>query len=103
MINYQGLNQSIQSSGKGTGIQVSKKIRQSLVLCQIAVVSVLVFINIVLFKEALSIVNEPLGFETDDISFVVLALPATKDDEKAALVANILQVRSQLSALPQVA
>jgi predicted permease len=103
MINYRGLNQSIQSSGKGSGIQISKKIRQSLVLCQIAVVSALVFINIVLFKEALSIINEPPGFETDDISFVVLSLPATKDDENAALVANMLQVRSQLSALPQVA
>ena len=105
MINYRGLNQSIQSSGKGSGIQVSKKIRQSLVLCQIAVVSALVFINIVLFKEALSIINEAPGFETDDISFVVLASPPAKDDNNAeleTLAANMLQVRSQLSALPQV-
>jgi predicted permease len=102
MINYRGLNQSIQSSGKGGGIQVSKRIRQSLVLCQIAVVTALVFINIVLFKEAVSTINEPSGFETDDISFLVLSLPPTKDDDNGALVASMLQVRRQLSALPEV-
>ena len=50
MIDYRGLNQSMQSGGKGTGIQVPMKVRQGLVLCQIAIVTVLVFINIVLFN-----------------------------------------------------
>jgi hypothetical protein len=74
MIDYRGLNQLMQSGGKGTGIQVSKKVRQGLVLCQIAIVTLLVFINIVLFNEAITTINRPSGFATKDISFLVISL-----------------------------
>jgi predicted permease len=102
MIDYRSLNQSMQSSGKGTGIQVSKKVRQGLVLCQIAIVSVLVFINIVLFNEAITTINRPSGFETKQISFLVISLPAVSETERSGLVANVSDVRNKLVALPQV-
>ena len=102
MIDYRGLNQSMQSGGKGTGIQVSKKMRRGLVLCQIAVVTLLVFINIVLFKEAFTTINRPSGFETQDISFLVLSLPAVSETEQAGLATNVRAVRNKLAALPQV-
>ena len=102
MIDYRALNQSMQSGGKGTGIQVSKKVRQGLVLCQIAVVTLLVFINIVLFKEAFTTINRPSGFETQDISFLVLSLPAVSETEQAGLVAHVWEVRNKLAALPQI-
>ena len=102
MIDYRALNQSMQSSGKGTGIQVSKTLRQGLVLCQIAIVTVLVFINIVLFNESFSTINRPSGFDTQDTSFLVLSLPAVSETQRAGLVAQVSDVRSKLAALPQV-
>jgi len=102
MINYRDLNQSMQSGGKGTGIQVSKKMRQGLVLCQIAVVTLLVFINIVLFKEAITTINRPSGFETQDISFLVLSLPAVSETEQVGLMADVREVNIKLAVLPKV-
>jgi predicted permease len=102
MIDYRALNQSIQSGGKGTGIQVSKKMRQGLVLCQIAVVTLLVFINIVLFKEAFTTINRSSGFETQDISFLVLSLPKVNEAQQAGLSVHVEEVRNKLAALPQV-
>jgi predicted permease len=102
MIDYRALNQSMQSGGKGTGIQVSKKVRQGLVLCQIAIVTVLVFINIMLFNEAATLINRSSGFETKDISFLVISLPAVNETERGGLLANVSEVRNKLAALPQV-
>lgn len=102
LINYHALSQSLQSSGKGLGIQVSKRMRQGLIFCQIALVSSLVFINLVLFKEALTSIAEPSGFSTDDISFAVLSVPHRADTEEAILRANIIEFRNNLSSMPQV-
>jgi predicted permease len=102
MIDYRALNQSIQSGGKGTGIQVPRKVKQGLVLCQIAVVTSLVFINIVLFDQAVTTINRPSGFETKDTAFLVLSLPAVSETEQAGLTAHVSEVRSKLTALPQV-
>ena len=54
MINYKALNSTLQSSGKGTGVQVSKNIRKILIICQVAIVTTLVFVNISLLKDAIS-------------------------------------------------
>jgi ABC-type antimicrobial peptide transport system permease subunit len=51
MINYRALNSMLQASGKGTGVQVSKRFRQALIVSQVAIATVLVFANITLFKE----------------------------------------------------
>jgi predicted permease len=102
VINYRGLNQSMQSGGKGTGIQVSKNLRQALVMCQIAIVTLLVFINIVLFNESISTINRTSGFETKNISFLVIATPNVAEAEQAELQADVSEVRRKLAALPQV-
>ena len=102
MIDYRALNQSMQSGSKGGGIQVSKKVRQGLVLCQIAIVTVLVFINIVLFNEAATIINRDSGFATKDISFLVISLPSVSESERAGLQVNVSEVRNKLAVLPQV-
>jgi hypothetical protein len=102
MIDYRALNQSMQRGSKGGGIQVSKKVRQGLVLCQIAIVTVLVFINIVLFNEAATIINRDSGFATKDISFLVISLPSVSESERAGLQVNVSEVRNKLAVLPQV-
>ncbi|MEP1445039.1 MAG: ABC transporter permease [Paraglaciecola sp.] len=102
MIDYRHLNQSMQSGGKGIGKQVPTRVRQGLVFAQIAIVTLLVFINIVLFSEAMTTINRPSGFATKNISFLVLSLPRVDESQRSGLVANMAEVRDKLAALPQV-
>ncbi|MCJ8320947.1 MAG: ABC transporter permease [Colwellia sp.] len=102
MINYHALNSTLQSSGKGAGIQVSAKIRNILITSQVAIVTALVFINITLFKDAINTLNQPTGYESNNRYFFVMSLPSSNEDNKDELLANIHLMREKLLALPQV-
>jgi predicted permease len=99
MINYHALNTTLQSSGKGGGIQVSKRVRNILISSQIATATALVFINVVLYKDASELVNQPLGYQTDNITAVVLALPSV---EQGLKIQKITELKSELLAHPKV-
>jgi predicted permease len=103
MINYRMLNQTLQSSGKGTGIQVSKSIRQGLILCQIMIVTALVFINMVLFGESVNIISNELGYDAKGVSFVVLSLPNVDESEQEQLITQMADIRNKLESLPEIA
>ena len=100
-IKYQALNSMLQSSGKGTGIQVSKSFRQLLITCQMAIATILVFVNINLFQASMTTINEPLGFEVNNTTYLTLSYAARKRpplDEVAPVVAEI---RKKLMQLPE--
>jgi predicted permease len=99
MINYHDLNATLQASGKGNGIQVSKRVRNILISSQIAIASALVFINIVLYIDATKLVNQPLGYETDNNVAVVLSLTSIEQNSRAA---TLTQLKAELRNLPQV-
>ena len=99
MINYHALNTTLQSSGKGSGIQVSKRVRNILISSKIATATALVFINVVLYKDASGLVNQPLGYQTDNITSVVLALANVESDTKEHKVAEL---KRELLAHPKV-
>lgn len=102
MINYRQLNLQLQSSGKGTGIQVSKTIRQILIGSQVAIAMVLVFANMSLFNAAVDNIRSPLGFDVSDTyhaSFSVSA-PTYPEGEVVRPIMNDLQ--QELLKLPQV-
>lgn len=101
-INYQVLNSKLQSSGKGTGIQVSKRIRQLLVACQVCIVTALVFINISLFKDSLTIINKDDGFNISGITSVRLSQLASERPSFEKRVAMMNEIRQELLATPQV-
>lgn len=102
-INYKSLNKTLQSSGKGTGIQVSKTIRQLLIVSQVFVVTLLVFINISLFKDAMTTINKHDGFEINNLASADLArtVPTRLSSEKRSAV--MLTIKNAIAALPQVA
>jgi len=102
MINYHSLNASLQSSGKGTGIQVSKKTRKVLIISQVAIVTVLVFVNIILFKDAINTINKDGGFNTDNISHLVLGVAPPSDSKQDNRQTHMLAVKAKLLELPQV-
>jgi len=102
IINYNALNTALQSSAKGSGLQVSKKTRQVLIASQVALATVLVFANISLLKDAIKTINTPIGFVTNNISTLILSFSSTdllSEEETKPIMAEIMK---KLEALPQV-
>ena len=102
MINYRALNTTLQSSGKGSGLQVSKKTRQVLIASQVALATVLVFANISLLKDAVKTINAPIGFTTNNISTLILNFSSPTPPSREEAIPLMAKVMEKLEALPQV-
>ncbi|SFD28923.1 ABC transporter permease [Pseudoalteromonas denitrificans] len=102
MINYHALNLALQSSGKGTGIQVSKQTRKTLVITQVAIVTALVFVNIILFKDSIKTINQPSGFNIENMSHLVLGVSPAKKGEQDSRAAALLELRKLLLSQPEI-
>ena len=102
MINYRALNTTLQSSGKGSGLQVSKKTRQVLIASQVALATVLVFANFSLLKDAVKTISTPLGFETNNISTLILNFSSTNFPSQEEAMPIMAEIMEKLAALPQV-
>lgn len=99
IINYRELNTSLQSSGKGNGLQVSKTTRQVLITSQIAVAATLIFINFMLFQDAYNLMKKPLGYQTENTYAVVLALP---NADQSLNEQAITELKTNLLHLPKI-
>jgi len=102
MVNYQAISHHLHSGSKGISVQVSSKIRQLLIISQVAIASVLVFGNISLFTAALKTINEPLGVNTAnfvDVDFSTARNPTQEERDGPVLGTAI---KNSLLALPQV-
>jgi len=102
MIDYQALNHNLQSSAKGSGIQVSKRIRQVLIISQVAIASSLVFININLFDDAITDIATPAGYDSDNVVAIKLSADATLPRGSDESIALLKAIRTQFNDLPQV-
>jgi predicted permease len=102
MINSLVLNTTLQSSGKGSGLQVSKKSRQVLIASQVALATVLIFANFSLLKSAVKTINAPLGFVTDNISTLTLNFSSSDFPSRTETVQIMAEIMKKLEALPQV-
>jgi predicted lysophospholipase L1 biosynthesis ABC-type transport system permease subunit len=101
-INYRTLNSMLQSSGKGTGVQVSKFFRQSLIVSQVAIATVLVFVNVSLFKQAMGTITEPTDFSVQNMSQLSLAVSAAEMPPPEEVSAVMTELKKKLLELPQV-
>ncbi len=102
MINYKALNSTLQSSGKGTGIQVSKSIRQILIISQVTVAMALIFININIFNDSIETINEPMGFTVENMVSTNLSYSAQKWPSQEERIPLMSKIREKLTQLPQV-
>lgn len=102
MINYRALNSMLQASGKGTGVQVSKRFRQSLIVSQVAIATILVFTNITLFKEAVDTITQPSGYTVDNMTQMTLSVSAPQVPPQEEVAATMAELKKGLLALPQV-
>jgi predicted permease len=102
MINYRALNSVLQASGKGAGVQVSKRFRQALIVSQVAIATVLVFANITLFKEALDTIRQPSGYTVENMTQMSLSVSAQELPPQEKVVATMIELKKKLLELPQV-
>lgn len=72
VINYKNLNSVIQSSGKGTGVQVSSKTRKILIILQVTIATFLVFSNLLLFNQALKPLSVSKGYDLKGVYMLYL-------------------------------
>lgn len=102
MINYRALNSTLQASGKGTGVQVSKRFRQVLIVSQVAIATVLVFANITLFKEAVNTINQPTSYSVQNMQHMSLSVSAPEFPPQEEMAATMAELKKKLLELPEV-
>ncbi|GGY74698.1 hypothetical protein GCM10011613_20200 [Cellvibrio zantedeschiae] len=71
-INYRALNQLLQTSGKGTGVQLSKKVRLFLVFSQVMFTAIVLTASMQILFKSLQHIRQPLGFAEKDIYRIAL-------------------------------
>lgn len=102
LVDYRYLNISLQSSGKGNGIQVSKKSRHVLIASQVALATVLIFINLTLFKDSLKIINSHVGFNTENLTTLTLNFTAPQHPTEEEAIPIMAEIIESLESLPEV-
>jgi len=101
-INRKTLAIIINSSGKGTDNQLPKQLRQLLIICQITVASVLIFISLNLFKEAVSKINAPSYLNINRVITLTLAPTKTVEMNAESTLVELSLITQKLAELPQV-
>lgn len=77
LIKYRQLQATLQSSGKGSGLQISKRVRFFLVACQIFVVTVILAINTNIFDSGMRTLAQPLSFKSENLYVLQLTNSTT--------------------------
>jgi putative ABC transport system permease protein len=86
-INYRALNNLLQTSGKGVGLQINKKIRNLLIVSQVALTGILLAASLHILVQSVSQLTQPLGYNTDDqyqvrLSIATLWETKTKEERR---------------------
>lgn len=106
VVKYDDLKTQLQSSGKGSGLQISKKIRNALIITQVTLASLLLVGTSVVIEQALSTIMHPLGFNEEDVSYLRIARPkgfeGYADQTLTELNLLTLEIKKKLTLLPEV-
>jgi len=105
VVNYDKLQSNLQSSGKGSGLQISKRIRHTLIAAQVTLATLLLISASVIIEQALETVLHPLGFNEEDVVYLRVDRPKGADYSPESLVEmNLLtlEIKSELTKLPSV-
>jgi predicted permease len=105
VVKYDKLQTQLQSSGKGSGLQVSKRTRHVLIAVQVALATLLLAGASIVIEQALETVLHPLGFNEEDVYYLRVDRPKGSSYSPESLVEmNLLtlNIKSELEKLPQV-
>lgn len=101
-INYTKLNALLQSSGKGTGIQISSRIRQLLIMMQVMLTTILVSASLHILQQSTHNINQSVGFATEDLYQVILNSGTQAERPAAEQKHNLLTIREKLLTHPHI-
>ncbi|HEY0923189.1 ABC transporter permease [Rheinheimera pacifica] len=111
-INYRALQQNLQSSGKGSGVQISSNTRQLLIGSQVALAALLLVCSAQVLLQSLSELRQQVGFTTehrfqitvDDITPIPASSLPVEQRQAAQRQRRdeLIQVRDLLRQLPAV-
>lgn len=111
-IDYRGLQQNLQSSGKGGGLQISSRIRKLLIAAQVMLAAVLLVCAMQVLSQSVAQLREQVGFSSEHRYQITVddstprpdqALP--REQQQAALrqrKEELMQVRDALKQHPAV-
>ena len=102
VINYKRLQSALIGSGKGTGAQISKKMRGTLVYIQVSIAAFLIFINLSFFISAIIAMNDPKLIKSDDLLSLEVSFNIQQESNAAQNNAMLRELKEELAQLPQV-
>lgn len=102
LINYSQLKTALQSGGKGTGGQVSKRSRSLLIGCQISVATLLVSISCSLIFDSVTQLNKKLGIETQELVLMEFSIATLEWQGWNHYVPDVKRMQENLNGLPEV-
>jgi len=97
-VNHERLADSLQSSGKGTGGQISSKVRNSLVILQVALATTLLMGATTVLAPAIKKLTQDVAFEPDNVNYVQIDSGALSEGFHDVT----LQLKAEIKSLPQV-
>ncbi|MCO1336604.1 ABC transporter permease [Microbulbifer sp. OS29] len=101
-INYRVLNQMLQSSGKGYGVQISPLIRKVLISSQVAMTCLLIVVSLQIFLHANRLINQPFGFPLDNVQVLTLNIGNLRSASAAERESYLKAIRQRLLTHPKV-
>lgn len=101
-INYRALQQQLQNSSKGAGIQVSRRIRQVLIGAQVSLAAILLICSAQVLLQSLQQLGHQTGFSSSDRYQVTIDNITPAPDENLPLHERQAAFRQQKEELMQV-
>ncbi|WP_125561135.1 ABC transporter permease [Pseudoalteromonas rubra] len=100
-VNYRGLNGMLQSSGKGSGLQISSGLRVVLAASQITLAIILLSTNFSLMFEASTKITQSLGIDTEDTYYITVST-GNKDLSELSMSQQGKELKNLIEAMPEV-
>ncbi|MBQ4814040.1 hypothetical protein A7985_23295 [Pseudoalteromonas luteoviolacea] len=101
VIDYRKLKENLQSSGKGSGLQISKWSRSALVISQVSLACTLIVATLALMTSTIRTMNTPPGFDTDGVVTFTLN-PGTSYNTGKKQNALLNNIKAEVDQLSQV-
>lgn len=101
-VNYRRLNNLLNASGKGTGVQISAKVRGLLVLSQVVCTAILLAASVQILQQSVQHIRQPLGFSTEDVYRVSLNMGAQASSSYDERKNNLLAIANDLRTHPKI-
>lgn len=100
-LDYHSLNNMLQSSGKGSGLQISSRLRSILAASQITLAIVLLAANFSLMYTATMKITQPLGIDTQNTYFVTVNT-GNKTFSDVELGQHAKALKSAFKSMPEI-